>query len=324
MADKRITDLPAADALAGTEVTEIAQLSTTTRISAGTISAAAADNSFNDSANGFVTAGFAVGDRVNVSGFTGNAANNLYVATVTALTAGKMTIGGADGDAIIDDAAGETVTIAKWGSRRSVVGGSAKVPPDLTAFTQIIGNPVTKKINGRGIRFTNTGAVTVGLHGLLRPVPAATSFSLEAVFEGGFFRRDGNGIALAILTTTGQLALSGQFLDNLQKHQSQKWGSSTSRSTVVGSIADGGQTVGATLQYTTGTNSYYSGGTDVDFLDLTNAERNNLGYTDATYSGVAAYAGLVYVQYGNLIGAGVVQAYRDWDFSFDLRQKART
>lgn len=81
-------------------------------VTATTISAAAADNSFNDSGLGFVAAGFLVGDEVVVSGFTGDVANNLASGVVTVLTAGKMTIGGADGDVIVDDAAGESVTIA--------------------------------------------------------------------------------------------------------------------------------------------------------------------------------------------------------------------
>ena len=118
----RITDLAAAASVTGTEWLEMAKLSTTT-ITAGTISAAAADNSFNDSGSGFVTAGFAVNDRVKVSGFTGNTANNIFVATVTAVTAGKLTIGGADGDVIVDDAAGESVTITKWVSVRGQVSG---------------------------------------------------------------------------------------------------------------------------------------------------------------------------------------------------------
>lgn len=117
MATKRITDLPSAT-VNGTEFVELAKLSATVRISAATLSAQASDNSFNDSANGFVSAGFAVGDRVNVAGFTGNVVNNIFIGTVTALTAGKMTIGGTDGDVIVDDAAGETVVISKWTSTR--------------------------------------------------------------------------------------------------------------------------------------------------------------------------------------------------------------
>lgn len=79
-------------------------------ITAATISAQASDNSFNDSGDGFITAGFEVGMGVTVSGFTGSTANNL-TGIITALTAGKMTIGGTDGNAIVDDAAGESVTI---------------------------------------------------------------------------------------------------------------------------------------------------------------------------------------------------------------------
>lgn len=119
MAQKRISDLDPATALGGAELVEISQLSDTVTITATTLSALASDNSFNDSATGFVTAGFQVGDRVNVVGFTGNVANNLFVGIVTALTAGKMTIGGTDGDVIVDDAAGESVTITKWTSRRA-------------------------------------------------------------------------------------------------------------------------------------------------------------------------------------------------------------
>lgn len=136
MAGKRITDLAAATALTGVELVEISQLSDTVTITAATISAAATDNSFNDSGDGFETAGFEVGDRVNVTGFTGDVANNILVGVVTDLTAGKMTIGGTDGDVIVDEAAGATVTISKWLSVRSTAqdiadlggGGSAEYP----------------------------------------------------------------------------------------------------------------------------------------------------------------------------------------------------
>ncbi len=118
MADKTIMDLPAAGALVGSELIEVAQLSTTVTITATTLSALASDNSYNDSGSGFVAAGFAVGDRVRVTGFTGNTANNILVGVITALTTAKMTIGGTDGDVIVDDAAGESVTITKWTGKR--------------------------------------------------------------------------------------------------------------------------------------------------------------------------------------------------------------
>lgn len=117
----KISQLTAASSLLGTEIVEISKLSTTVTITATTLSALASDNSFNDSANGFVAAGFAVGDTVRVQGFTGDTANNIFSGTVTALTTGKMTIGGTDGDVIVDDAAGESVTITKWLTRRTTL-----------------------------------------------------------------------------------------------------------------------------------------------------------------------------------------------------------
>jgi hypothetical protein len=119
VAISKITSMLAATSLTGDELLEVSQVSTTIKITATTLSALASDNSYNDSANGFVAAGFAVGDRVNVAGFTGNVANNILVGVVTALTTGKMTIGGADGNVIVDDAAGESVTISKWTTRRT-------------------------------------------------------------------------------------------------------------------------------------------------------------------------------------------------------------
>ena len=113
-----ISRLTASSAPAYTDQVILSQLSTSVTISGTTISAANADNSFNDSGNGFVTAGFAVDNYVNVTGFS-NSANNIYSAKVTAIAAGKMTIGGTDGDVIVDEAAGNTITISKWESYRA-------------------------------------------------------------------------------------------------------------------------------------------------------------------------------------------------------------
>jgi hypothetical protein len=125
---QRISQLAAAS-LVGTEQMIVSKPSATVTITGTTISAAAADNSFNDSANGFVAAGFAVGDAVRIQGFTGDTANNIFSAVVTAVTIGKLTIGGTDGNVIVDDAAGESVTITKWESARA----SAQDVADLAA-----------------------------------------------------------------------------------------------------------------------------------------------------------------------------------------------
>lgn len=74
---------------------------------ATTISAAAADNSINDSANGLPL--LAVGDKVTIAGFTGTVGNNRANAVVVSSTAAKLVISG--GAALVNDASGENVTI---------------------------------------------------------------------------------------------------------------------------------------------------------------------------------------------------------------------
>ncbi len=122
---KRISQLAAAATLSGAELVEVSQLSASVTITATTISADASDNSFNDSANGFVAAGFTTGKAVKVTGFTGNVANNIVSGVVTSVAAGKLIIGGSDGDVIVNDAAGESVTITQWDSKRSTAQGVA-------------------------------------------------------------------------------------------------------------------------------------------------------------------------------------------------------
>lgn len=73
---------------------------------AATISAANADDSFNDSANGFITAGFLVGDIIKTTGFANAANNSTWL--ITSLAAGKIIVANPDGTpavTIVDDAA---------------------------------------------------------------------------------------------------------------------------------------------------------------------------------------------------------------------------
>lgn len=114
----KYTQLDTAGSISGDEVLALSKLSSTIFITASTLSAQASDNSFNDSGSGFISAGFSAGDQVKIAGFTGETANNIFSATITALTPGKMTIGGADGNVIADDSAGESVTITKWQTGR--------------------------------------------------------------------------------------------------------------------------------------------------------------------------------------------------------------
>lgn len=82
-------------------------------ITAATISAASADQSINDSENGFLTAGFQVGDAIKVSGFIGDTANNA-TRIATSVAAGKIIFGGTDGATIVNDSSG-TVTASAPG-----------------------------------------------------------------------------------------------------------------------------------------------------------------------------------------------------------------
>ena len=84
---------------------------------AGTISAAAADNSINDSANGLPL--LDAGDQVTIAGFTGasTTANQTKLVVVSSTTA-KMVLSG--GTAFINDAAGESVTVTTLTNRLKV------------------------------------------------------------------------------------------------------------------------------------------------------------------------------------------------------------
>jgi hypothetical protein len=141
----KINQLAAAAAMATTELMELTQLSTTVVMTSTTVSALASDNSYNDSGNQFIVEGFAVNDNVKVTGFTGNVANNIRSGKITALTAGKMTIGGTDGDVIVDDAAGESVTIARW---ESVCATPAAIMGETTNASTAKTTPVDADIFG--------------------------------------------------------------------------------------------------------------------------------------------------------------------------------
>jgi hypothetical protein len=81
-----------------------------------TISAAASDDSLNDSGNGFLTSGFLATHIITVAGFT-EAANNGKFKIATA-AAGKLTLTDVDGNPVtlVDEAAGDSVTITMEGS----------------------------------------------------------------------------------------------------------------------------------------------------------------------------------------------------------------
>ena len=111
----RISELTDAGSISGTELIELSRPSSTISMTATTLSAAATDDSINDSATAFIAEGFAVGDSVRITGFT-DSPNNPFTARISALTAGKMSL---DGVSLNDEAAGDTVMITRWESRRT-------------------------------------------------------------------------------------------------------------------------------------------------------------------------------------------------------------
>ena len=115
MAEYRITELPDASAFTGSELQPFAQLSTTTLITATTISASSVGNVLADSGNGFVTAGFAGNQQISISGFTGGGVANNLTATIVSVSAGLLYVD----VPLTSVAAGDTVTITRWLSRKA-------------------------------------------------------------------------------------------------------------------------------------------------------------------------------------------------------------
>lgn len=157
----RITEMTAGGALQGTELLEMSQRSASVTISGTTLSAAAADNSINDSADGFTGAGFVTGDRVTVSGFT-EGANNIFAGVLESVAAGKLVIAAPEGDAIVDEAAGDTVTVTKWVTRRTTAqevadlgGGDVAIEDD---DTPVIAAASTLNFTGPGVTVTDAGS----------------------------------------------------------------------------------------------------------------------------------------------------------------------
>lgn len=86
--------------------------SSITKTSTG-ISALAVDNSLNI-AGGFTAAGFdssSVGEGLKISGFTGTVGNNTDLATIVSVSDTKIVVSGVS---LVNDAAGESVTLTQW------------------------------------------------------------------------------------------------------------------------------------------------------------------------------------------------------------------
>ena len=121
-------------------VTELASATSTTItkkgiLEASTIAFVDSDpDTITDSGNGFVIAGFQVGDRITVTGSTSN--NGTY--TVAGVTAGTITL--ADSDQLMAESAGASVTIVRggegtWAEGRFNISGTKTVEINGTVYT---------------------------------------------------------------------------------------------------------------------------------------------------------------------------------------------
>lgn len=208
----RLQQYTAAGTLTGDELLILAQLSTSVTITAATISAQASDNSYNDSGNGFVTAGFAAGDAVRVLGFTGNTANNIVSGVLTSVAAGKIIVGGTDGDVIVDDAAGESVTVTKWDTRRlplDAITGSGLLA-DLPGFRGI---PVNEQSGNYTTVAADAGKMILHPSGAGAGDTITIDSNANVAHEIGaaitFVNLDSNAISIAITSDTLYLAGDG-------------------------------------------------------------------------------------------------------------------
>ena len=124
-------------------------------VTATTISATASGNTIDDSGSGFGS--FAVGDMVLISGFTGDTGNN-GVARITAQTSASLTV---DGLILVDDSAGESVTIKEMD--QLIAGTTRRSFSILRDFSELT--------SGRyqlypGCEY-NTGSYTAGLDSIV-------------------------------------------------------------------------------------------------------------------------------------------------------------
>lgn len=149
-----------------------------------TIDADTTDDSFNDSGNGFLTAGFLAGHVITVSGFT-EAANNGTFKIATA-AAGKLTVTDVDGNPVnlTTETAGDSVTITMEGS----IPGNPEFKP-----IRFVSEGLTPNINQIGSNEINQARQRTpsrgGTYSVAGEIAAEVSFAsfddlIEAAMQG--------------------------------------------------------------------------------------------------------------------------------------------
>jgi hypothetical protein len=117
-----------------------------------------ATNSIDDSASGFVVAGFTAGMWIRVSGFTGDTSNN-RIWKVESVAAGSMVL---SGGSVVDDAEGESVTILQGAS---ILNGTTVTSYSIERSYEDLANEFAvyagMTVNGMSLNIA-TGAIITG------------------------------------------------------------------------------------------------------------------------------------------------------------------
>lgn len=154
---KRIPELTDAGTLIGDEDVELSRPSTVA-YTATTISFDPADNSINDSASQFVAEGFLALRSVRISGAS-NGANNLYTGRISTITASKIVIAAPEGDDLVTEAAGASVTITMLESVRTTVSDIAGISGAGTVTSVALSAPAEFSVSGSPV--TTSGTLTL-------------------------------------------------------------------------------------------------------------------------------------------------------------------
>jgi hypothetical protein len=117
------------------------------RIGINTISVSAADSSFNDSANGFLTNNFMVGDVFSTWGFANAAVNDKFRFRIATVTAGKITVTTETGNPVtlVNEPAGRTINL-EGSTPPYVSGGALRAANNALIY---IGGAPTPTSNGK-------------------------------------------------------------------------------------------------------------------------------------------------------------------------------
>lgn len=123
--------------------------STAVTYTASTISATNADNSLNDSANGFDTVNILPGHWIKFTGFTGgNVGLNNTPCKVVSITAAKIIVSGIT---LVNDAAGESVTIKGSSVRNGTTRKSYTIEKQFQDLTNVFVSHKGMVVNGMNI-----------------------------------------------------------------------------------------------------------------------------------------------------------------------------